>query len=273
MKKLSLLVYLLISILILNYSCSKKTEQIQHFNQPILEICNIPITDDTLQGKNTFLYDIDSSEFYPLVDLNSQYWLALVWVKITPTTITTPYWNQGRTFTTKQVLYDTNILKKFLYHCDRAYFYWRIKFTTDSLEYINFTGDKLIMHTVSNMVRTQNSSTDNVLFSGAGGVAYVSSMFFPDPQIKDAFVFANLFYYYADIISIIIHETGHTVGLNHQKVFDTSCVRIQEYRPNCYMGNSLFPNRGGWIVGPSISCTIFQNDTFLLNNNIGKRYR
>ena len=255
------------------FACTKQTEEIQQVNRPVLEICDVPISTDSTYGRGILTTAIpDDAELYPLVDLNSQYWTGLVWIKITPTTINTPYWNQGRTFTTKQVIYDTNLIRKFIYHCDRAYFYWRIKFTADSTEYTNYTGNKVIVHTVSSIVSTAGTG-DNSLYPGVGGVAYVGSLFWSDPLLDDAFVFADLYFYNIDKISTIIHETGHTIGLRHQKVYDTLCSRINEYRPNCYMGNSLFPNRGGWIIGPSQTCTTIQNDTLILNNALQKRYR
>lgn len=272
MKLTKTILFILYFLSFILFACNKQTQEIQQVNRPVLEICDIPISSDSSQGKSVLLSVPDDAEFYPLVDLNSSYWNGLVWIKITPSTITTPYWNQGRTFTTKQVIDDPNILRKFIYHCDRAYFYWRIKFTSDSLEYVNYTGNKIIMHAVSYNVIT-NGAGENALFPGAGGVAYVGSLFWSDPLLDDAFVFADLYFYNIDKISTIIHETGHTVGLRHQKVFDTLCSRIQEYRPNCYMGTSLYPYRGGWIIGPSQTCTTIQNDTLILNNTLGRRYR
>lgn len=266
---------ILITVFILGtvvVACIKQTQQIEEVSKPILEICDMEPSTDTLHGKNILFALPGDAELYPLVNLDGDYWNGLVWIKITPTTITTPYWNQGRTFTTKQVIYDTNLIRKFIYHCDRAYLYWRIKFTADSTEYTNYTGNKIIMHAVSSIVSTMGAG-DNSLFPGAGGVAYVGSLFWSDPLLDDAFTFANLYFYNIDRISTIIHETGHTIGLRHQKVYDTLCSRIYEYRPNCYMGTSLYPYAGGWIIGPSQTCTTIQNDTLALNTALGRRYR
>ena len=71
------------------------------------------------------------------------------------------------------------------------------------------------------------------------------------------------------------HESGHTVGLNHQSKYDSNCQLIQTYSTGDginapVMGNSLYSNGGLWWVGSTpAGCNVIQNDDEILTNKLG----
>ena len=256
-----------IVLMIILFACSKEENEYGDIH-PKLEICNIPVPDVHARIDSVIVDTIP--EIIQLVDLNSQWWTALVLVEYKSTHINNQYWNNGNPFTTIQVI-DSNICRRMIAKTQNFYWRWRIRFTMDHNEYDSFTGNKDIMHVVSNQVRTDGATSNNVLMSGGSGVAYISSLFYTD--INDGFVFANMLNSQRDLASTLTHETGHMIGLYHKSVYDANGVKTNEYRPNCTMGNSLSPYYWGWITGPTnYGVTIIQNDTLVLGENLGCKF-
>ena len=267
MKTLTPLVGLI--LIVSTFISCEKPKQSTPTNMPKLEICEFPTTNEQGRLTDTALPILSTP---PCELCNRQPDTACMLVVFKSTQINSPYWNSGRPFTTYQVVFDTNQMKKMMYHTNNAYFRWRIKFTTDSTEFQNFVGYKEVVHVVSQNVRTDNQSSNNPLFNyPVGGVSYVGVLY--DNEIHHSFVFADALYTTRNIIATIVHESGHSIGLSHQSLYSSTCSRINVYRPDCWMGNALSPYKGEWVTGPTqYGCDIIQNDTMILNSRLGKRY-
>jgi hypothetical protein len=267
MKNHLLFVCFLIIVLI---SCNKTEQTTSNYTNYKLEVCDFPnVKEQNKIIDTTFppLSILDSCEL-----CNPQPDIAIMLVVFKSTRIQTPYWNSGRGFTTKQIVYDTNIMKKIVHHVNNSYFPWRVRFTLDSIEFSQFSGFKEIVHVTSNYVRTDNQSSDNLLFNApVGGVSYVGVLY--DNEIHHSFVFADVLGSIRNVVSTTVHESGHSIGLNHQSSWTSTCSFISTYRPNCWMGNSLSPYSGGWEDGPTpYGCNIIQSDTAILNFRLGRKY-
>lgn len=109
---------------------------------------------------------------------------------------------------------------------------------------------------------------------GAGGTSYIGSFSWGDNT--PCFVFSSQLGYNPKYISdAVAHEIGHTLGLQHQSLYDQGCTKISEYRGcsngvapimgvpyNCY---------GRWEIGPnSIGCTTIQNDSLIISQTLNR---
>jgi hypothetical protein len=106
-------------------------------------------------------------------------------------------------------------------------------------------------------------------FICAGGVAYIGSAFWGEDV--PCFVFTNGTggdeKYTAEAVS---HEIGHTLGLQHQSVWDNSCELLYQYNEGYgygpisftpIMGVSYYNRITNWFTGTSAwGCTDIQND-------------
>ncbi len=262
----------ILPFLLLLAACTKEVKQESQTQlKPI--ICDIPLVPNSEQEKSldiTFtMYDVEMQQ--------PQGWLppiGMIYVEHRSTRISSPYWNGGVPFTTKQVVTDTNKLKLYIYITNNIYSPWRIEFTNDSAKYANFTGYKDKIHLVSYKILSDGATTETQLIGYASGVAFINGLY--SNQLNDGFVFADVFpnirAKYRDIASIIAHESGHMIGLYHQSEYDANCVKVNEYRPGTIMGNPFYPYQNKWYIGPSNrGCTIIQNDTANLTTLLGKK--
>jgi len=120
-------------------------------------------------------------------------------------------------------------------------------------------------------------------YGSAGGVSFVAS--FNWGNETPAWVFSSLLGNNVKKISeAISHEAGHTLGLQHQSIFDTSCNKTTEYSGGQgsgeigwapIMGVGYFKNLTTWYNGTSaMGCTSFQSDIDVIAgapNNFGLR--
>jgi len=135
-----------------------------------------------------------------------------------------------------------------------------INVTTDSAKYWSAPAKKRIR-----VIITVTSAWYGV----AGGVAFINSFTWGDNS--PCFVFSALLNYNTKSISeSASHEAGHTLGLRHQSLYNSSCVKTTEYNPGIgtgeiswapIMGVGYSRNLTTWYDGPnSISCTTIQKD-------------
>ncbi|HTL10284.1 MAG TPA: hypothetical protein VL307_18550 [Chitinophagaceae bacterium] len=115
-------------------------------------------------------------------------------------------------------------------------------------------------------------------YGAAGGVAYTGSFVWGDNT--PAWVFCALLgdrtKWVAEAIS---HEVGHTLGLQHQSVYDAACVKTAEYNTGLgtgeigwapIMGAGYYQNHTTWNIGPNtINCSSIQNDFAIISANNG----
>jgi Dual-action HEIGH metallo-peptidase len=149
-----------------------------------------------------------------------------------------------------------------------------INVTTDSTKYWSAPANKRI--------RVIITVTSN-WYGSAGGVAFVNSFTWGDNT--PCFVFSALLNYNTKNISeSSSHEAGHTLGLRHQSVYNSSCVKTSEYNPGIgtgeiswapIMGVGYSRNLTTWYNGPnSISCATIQKDLDVITGGTnGVTYR
>lgn len=154
-------------------------------------------------------------------------------------------------------------------------------------DYRNFnviiTTDSLLYNKTDSFKRQKMVVTQSYEWFGsqAGGVSYTGSMFWGDNT--PGFIFSSLLNFNPKYIGeIISHELGHTIGLHHQSIYNTSCSMISIYNTgdnlrsgifsSTYapiMGNSLNAKYGIWWIGASqLSCNDIQNDSLIIANNL-----
>lgn len=135
---------------------------------------------------------------------------------------------------------------------------------------INITTDSTVFDAAPVFQKTRVIITPTYQWYGnAGGVAYVGSFIWGD--LTPAWVFSNKLgnniKYIAEACS---HEAGHTLGLLHQSVYNSSCSKIAEYNAGDgsgqigwapIMGVGYYRNLTTWHNGPnSWGCKEIQND-------------
>ncbi|MEO6314491.1 MAG: hypothetical protein ABIU63_10750 [Chitinophagaceae bacterium] len=75
------------------------------------------------------------------------------------------------------------------------------------------------------------------------------------------------------------HEIGHTLGLQHQSVYDAACHKTAEYSTGWgtgeigwapIMGAGYYQNHTTWNIGPNtINCSTLQNDFDIISTRNG----
>lgn len=186
-------------------------------------------------------------------------------------TVNTVYWNGGNpfeatapSFTAAQIITMFNMVAE-------DFRPFNVNITTDSTVYFAAPINRR-----QRIVITNNSSW----YGNAGGVAYVGS--FRWGLEIPAFVFSNLLQNNTKFVAeAISHETGHTLGLQHQSRYDENCGFQNEYNSGTgsgeiswapIMGNSYHRNLTLWHNGSSsLGCSQIQNDLQIItgtNNGI-----
>ncbi len=119
-------------------------------------------------------------------------------------------------------------------------------------------------------------------YGQSGGVAFIGSFTWGDDT--PCFVFTSLLNYNVKNISeATAHEAGHTLNLQHQSVYDASCVKTSEYNYGQgtgeigwapIMGAGYYQNLTLWNSGQSsISCSSIQNDLTVITSGNGFTFR
>ncbi|MGN6402451.1 MAG: hypothetical protein ACTHMD_18470 [Flavisolibacter sp.] len=115
-------------------------------------------------------------------------------------------------------------------------------------------------------------------FNVVGGTSYNNS--FTWGNNTPCFVFSTLLNYNEKYIAeAISHETGHTLGLLHQALYDGSCELISEYNQGVgngqtgwapIMGIGYYENVTTWHKGPTVlGCNNIQDDVSIISNTLG----
>jgi hypothetical protein len=110
----------------------------------------------------------------------------------------------------------------------------------------------------------------------AGGVGYITSFTWGDNT--PCFVFTALHNYNLKNISeAASHEAGHTLGLNHQSVYNANCVKVTEYNAGDgngeigwapIMGVGYYRNFTVWHNGSnSLGCSNTQSDLDIITGS------
>jgi hypothetical protein len=191
---------------------------------------------------------------------------ATIFLDFDGQTVNTPYWNGGRAFyATPSGLTEAQITTTF-YQVAEDFNPFNLNVTTDSTVYFAAP-----LNQRQRIIVTAYSSW----YGSAGGVAYLNT--FRWGLEIPGFVFANLLNYNEkNIGEASSHESGHTLGLNHQTLYDADCNFKYEYNPGTgtngsatswapIMGNSYGKTLTLWHKGTSTQgCTKLQDDLAIL---------
>jgi Secretion system C-terminal sorting domain/Metallo-peptidase family M12B Reprolysin-like len=158
-------------------------------------------------------------------------------------------WNNGDPFTCANPNLSDALINDVFNRVSEDYKLFNINITTDSLKYLASPLTQRIKVVIT---------TTNFFAPNTSGIAYVGTFSWGDDTPAFAFISVNS--YAKSIAETISHESGHTLGLYHQSVYDANCVKTVEY--NIGQGDGEI----GWapIMGNPL------NKTFTTWNN-GKR--
>lgn len=115
-------------------------------------------------------------------------------------------------------------------------------------------------------------------FGVLGGTSYNNS--FEWGNNTPCFVFSTLLNYNEKYIAeAISHETGHTLGLLHQALYDDNCNFLSEYNEGSgdgptgwapIMGIGYYQNITTWHKGPTVlGCNALQDDVAIISKILG----
>lgn len=180
-------------------------------------------------------------------------------------TVTTPYWNGGRTIDCTPSGFSSTEIANILTEVKADYsIFPTILVTTDSTVYFSANAAKR-----QRVIVTEN----NAWYTGAGGVAYLNTITWG--MDIPAFVFSKALGYNQKYNwEAISHEAGHTLGLNHQTKYDANCNLVADYNPGGngeapIMGVSYYQPIGKWWVGTAYSgCNTMQDDARIIANKV-----
>lgn len=179
--------------------------------------------------------------------------------------LNSPYWNNGNPIMleTSSMTYDE--IFSVISITQNSYKNYNILITTDSNIYN--------IATPSKRQRIVVTKTYEWWVNTNGGVSYIGSMFWAEET--PSIVFSSLLGYNTYSIGVIVsHELGHTIGLQHQSLYDQNCSLVNYYNTGTsdnapIMGNALNSKIGSWWVGPTpYGCNSIQIDTLILKSNL-----
>ncbi len=148
---------------------------------------------------------------------------------------------------------------------------------------INITTDSTVFLAAPlvRRIRIIITSTSN-WYPGVGGVSYTGSFTWGDDT--PGFVFSDKLGFLPKLVAeCCSHESGHTLGLSHQSLYNGTCALLATYNAGTgsgetgwapVMGNSYYKNFSGWNNGPTPSgCTADQDNLSIITSYNGFTYR
>lgn len=180
-------------------------------------------------------------------------------------TVNSPYWNSGIPFYCTPSGFSSVEIQNIITEVKNDFSpFQNIVITTDSAVYFSVTAAKR-----QRVIITEN----NAWYPNAGGVAYAESLGWG--LEVPAFVFSKALGYNQKYNwEATSHETGHTLGLYHQTLYDANCNFLKEYNPGGngeapIMGVSYNQPVGKWWIGTSVyGCSTTQNDAQIIANKV-----
>jgi len=194
---------------------------------------------------------------------------ATVFVDFDGQYVTGTAWNMTGDINALAAGYSADTIQQIIGRVAEDYRPFNLNITTDSAVYWAAPANKRIR-----VIVTPTSQW----YGAAGGVAYVGSFIWGDNT--PAWVFCALLgnrpKWVAEAIS---HEVGHTLGLQHQSVYDAACHKTAEYSTGLgtgeigwapIMGAGYYQNHTTWNIGPNtINCSTIQNDFNIISTQNG----
>lgn len=189
--------------------------------------------------------------------------------------VTGTLWNWGGPIYAQPSGFSNSAITEIFNRVSEDYRPFNINITTDSTVYLAAP--------IKQRTRVIITPTNSWYGSSAGGVAFVGSFTFGDDT--PAWVFSNLLGNSTkNVAEACSHESGHTLGLQHQSTYDANCNKTAEYSSGTgsgeigwapIMGNSYARNLTTWHKGTnSVSCSTIQDDMAVIagaTNGFGYR--
>lgn len=183
------------------------------------------------------------------------------------------YWNNGSPLNCAPSGMNDAQITEIFNRVSEHYRPFNLNITTDSSVFLAAPLAKRIR-----IIVTPTSSW----YTGVGGISYTGSFTWGDDT--PCFVFPDrLSNNPKNIAECCTHESGHTLGLSHQSLYNNSCALTDTYNPGTgtgeigwapVMGNSYAKNSSGWGNGPTPSgCTNNQDNLLVLSTSNGFTYR
>jgi len=178
-------------------------------------------------------------------------------------------WNWNGDIDAQPAVFSSDAIKEIFNRVAEDYSIFQLNITTDSVAFLAAPPAQRIR-----IIITPTSDW----YGSAGGVSFVGSFTWGDDTPAWVFnqLLGNNIKYIAEAIS---HEAGHTLGLQHQSVYDVNCHKIAEYAAGQgsgeigwapIMGVGYYKNFTTWHNGKSaIGCNFPQDDIQLIASNNG----
>jgi hypothetical protein len=175
--------------------------------------------------------------------------------------VTGTLWNWNGAINALPAALDSAKITEIFLRVSEDYRIFNVNITTDSIVFKNAP--------INRRIRVIVTPTISWYPSLVGGTSMVGS--FAWWNDTPAWVFdSNLGYDPKNIAEACSHEAGHTLGLQHQSVYDGSCAKVTDYSPGQgtgeigwapIMGTGYSRNMTTWHTGPNAAgCAIIQND-------------
>lgn len=205
-------------------------------------------TADSTKTAGTTTQTVTSTSWVVFLDFDGQ-------------TVNSPYWNSGIPFVCTPSGFTSVEIGNIVTEVKNDYSVFpNVIITTDSTVYFSVLPAKR-----QRIIITENNSW----YAGAGGVSYIGS--FGWGLEIPGFVFSKALGYNQKYNwEATSHETGHTLGLYHQSLYDANCNFLAEYNPGGngeapIMGVSYYQPIGRWWIGKtSLGCNSLQDDAKLI---------
>ena len=170
--------------------------------------------------------------------------------------INSGYWNGGVAFYAEPSGYfDTSLTFSFVRERFKNY---NVKITLSESEWLKYA------------YRSRCVITINDFYPNVSGVAYVGTI----KQGVEFFVFSDRLYFDANRIALTIaHESGHSIGLSHQALWDANCNLLSSYNNGSngiapIMGNPVGKLGLWWVGATPYGCKDIQNDSLKMVSNL-----
>lgn len=180
--------------------------------------------------------------------------------------VTGTSWNWGGPINAAPANLSTNAIAEIFTRVAEDYRPFTVNVTTDSMRYLQAPIKQRMR-----VIVTPSSAW----YGRAGGVAFVGSFNWGDDT--PTWIFSDLLgnnpKYVAEACA---HEAGHTLGLQHQSLYDENCMKKAEYNPGTgggeigwapIMGVGYYQNLTTWHTGTSSEgCNVIQNDLSVITS-------
>lgn len=200
---------------------------------------------------------------------------ATIFIDFDGQTVTGTSWNWGGPINAQSSPFSNSSITEIFNRVSEDYRPFNVNITTDSTVYLAAP--------LKQRIRVIVTPTSQWYPAQAGGVAFVGS--FTSGDDTPAWVFTSwLSNNIKAVAEAISHESGHTLGLQHQSSYDANCNKTAEYSAGTgsgeigwapIMGVGYYKNLTTWHKGPnSISCNTIQDDVAIIagaTNGFGYR--